>query len=187
MRKDIVPVTWSAFGGPFGDCHLASTGKGLCALSVRGPVNRFLEQFAKRPGVQLREVKDCMPEARRQILDYFRGERREFDLPLDLFLGTAFQQQVWQALRRIPYGETRSYRWLAEQTGRPNAFRAVGQANGRNPMPLVVPCHRVICADGSIGGFSAGLDIKRKLLALEGVKGTSEKWTVKSGRGPGIR
>jgi O-6-methylguanine DNA methyltransferase len=170
MGKHIASVEWSAFEGPFGDCRLACTSKGVCALSIRGPEGRFLEQFAGQPGLEIRKASDCLPEGRCQILQYFSGKRAEFDLPLDLFLGTAFQQQVWQTLRRIPYGETRSYRWLAEQIGRPTAFRAVGQANGANPIPVLVPCHRVICADGSMGGFSAGLDLKRRLLALEGVK-----------------
>jgi len=105
-------------------------------------------------------------ELRRQLAEYFAGGRREFDLPLAPE-GTPFQVEVWQALRRIPYGRTVSYRDLAEMVGRPNAMRAVGGANGANRMPIVIPCHRVIAADGGLGGFGGGLDRKRLLLDLE--------------------
>ena len=169
MGAKTVNVTCSGFEGPFGPCFLARTDRGLCAFSVRGSKRRLLEQFDKRSDVRLEEVGDCMPEARCQILEYFSSKRERFELPLDLFLGTAFQQKAWRGLCRIPFGQTRSYGWLAQQTGKPGAARAVGQANGRNPIPVIVPCHRVIAADGAIGGFSGGLDLKRKLLALEGV------------------
>ena len=88
-------------------------------------------------------------------------------MPLDLSAGTQFQQQVWQALRTIPRGETRSYAWVARQIGRPKAARAVGAACGANPVLLLVPCHRVVASDGTLGGFSCGLPLKRRLLALE--------------------
>jgi len=169
MSAKLANVTYSGFKGPFGPCFLARTDKGLCAFSVRGSKRSFLEQFDRHSDVSLVEVKDCMPEARRQILEYFSGRRQRFELPLDLFLGTPFQQKAWRGLCRIPFGKTRSYGWLAGQTGKPSAARAVGQANGKNPIPVIVPCHRVIAADGSIGGFSGGLGLKRKLLALEGI------------------
>ena len=101
-----------------------------------------------------------------QLEEYFEGRRQTFDLPLAPE-GTAFQRSVWQALTEIPYGETISYGELARRIGNPQASRAVGLANGANPLPIVVPCHRVIGADGSLTGFGGGLDIKRKLLALE--------------------
>ncbi len=101
-----------------------------------------------------------------QLKEYFAGRRRKFDLVLAPE-GTAFQRAVWQALTRIPYGETVSYGELARRIGNPQASRAVGLANGANPLPIVVPCHRVIGADGSLTGFGGGLEIKRKLLALE--------------------
>ena len=105
-------------------------------------------------------------ETARQLDAYFRGERRVFELPLD-FAGTDFQKQVWQALLTIPYGETRSYSQIARQVGSPDAVRAVGAANGRNPISIVAPCHRVIGASGALTGFAGGLDTKRYLLALE--------------------
>ncbi len=104
---------------------------------------------------------------RRDLEAYFAGECVDFDWPFDWEQGTPFQQEVWQALRRVPYGETRSYAWIAEQVGRPQAVRAVGNANGRNPFSLVVPCHRIICSDGSIGGYTGGLAIKQRLLEIE--------------------
>ena len=106
--------------------------------------------------------------AREQLVAYFAGRLRVFDLPLDEG-GTPFQRQVWQALRAIPYGRACSYAELAAAVGRPRACRAVGNANGKNPLPIVTPCHRVIHADGGLGGYSAGLPIKRFLLELEGI------------------
>ena len=107
-----------------------------------------------------------LADAARQLREYFGGRRRGFDLPLDPS-GTPFQQAVWRALRTIPYGQTRSYAQIARQIGRPSAARAVGAANGRNPVSIVVPCHRVIGAGGKLTGFAGGLKIKAQLLALE--------------------
>jgi methylated-DNA-[protein]-cysteine S-methyltransferase len=109
---------------------------------------------------------DAFPDAVRQLGEYFAGERTSFELDLEL-AGTAFQRRVWEALQKIPYGETRSYREIAEQVGAPGASRAVGLANGRNPIGIIVPCHRVIGATGSLTGYGGGLDRKRFLLALE--------------------
>jgi methylated-DNA-[protein]-cysteine S-methyltransferase len=98
---------------------------------------------------------------------YFKGEKVTFSDKLDLSEATPFQQQVWQVTRLIPYGETRSYLWLAMQIGRPEAVRAVGQALGRNPLPVVVPCHRVVASNGGLGGFTGGIEMKKRLLNLE--------------------
>ena len=103
-----------------------------------------------------------------QLSEYFAGQREHFELPLGA-TGTDFQQRVWQALAAIPHGETRSYRDIAQAIGKPTAMRAVGAANGRNPLPIVVPCHRVIGADGSLTGFAGGLQAKTCLLQLEGI------------------
>jgi methylated-DNA-[protein]-cysteine S-methyltransferase len=102
----------------------------------------------------------------RQLQEYFRGERRRFDFPLDL-RGTDFQKRCWQALLEIPYGETRSYADIARAVGSPRGFRAVGLANNRNPIAIVVPCHRVLASDGTLCGYGGGLDVKQKLLELE--------------------
>ena len=106
--------------------------------------------------------------ARRQLEEYFAGVRQNFDLPLDPG-GTDFQRRVWRALLDIPYGKAISYKELARRVDRPKGFQAVGQANGKNPLPILIPCHRVIAADGSLGGYSAGLDRKGFLLDLEGI------------------
>lgn len=110
-----------------------------------------------------------LSKGRDEILAYLRGERRSFDLPLDP-MGTPFQQAVWAELRRIPYGETRSYAQVAAGIGKPKAVRAVGQANHRNPLPIFIPCHRVIGASGKLTGYGGGLDLKEKLLELEGAR-----------------
>lgn len=102
----------------------------------------------------------------RQLDEYFAGRRRQFDVPLAPH-GTAFQLEVWRTLRTIPYGETRTYSQIARTIGRPNATRAVGAANGANPIPIIIPCHRVIGSNGSLTGFGGGIDVKRRLLDLE--------------------
>jgi methylated-DNA-[protein]-cysteine S-methyltransferase len=102
-----------------------------------------------------------------QLDEYFHSSRTVFDLPLAVETGTEFQRQVWQALRDIPYGETMSYGELAKQIGRPRAVRALGAANGRNPLSIIVPCHRVIASNGNLHGYAGGLENKRKLLELE--------------------
>ena len=113
------------------------------------------------------DVPPVLKETASQLEQYFARERTEFDLPTELD-GTAFQREVWAELSRIPYGETISYGELARRVGRPNGPRAVGQANGRNPIPIIVPCHRVLASNG-IGGYGGGLRVKRALLELEGV------------------
>lgn len=103
----------------------------------------------------------------RQLRQYTTGKSVRWNVPLDLSSGTEFQRKVWRALMTIPYGETRSYGWVAKKIGKPRASRAVGAACGANPVPVIIPCHRVIAGDGSIGGFGGGLPMKRRLLALE--------------------
>ena len=117
-------------------------------------------------GVSDRGSSPLLDEAFRQVDEYLVGKRRDFDLPLKPE-GTEFQKRVWNALLRIEYGKTASYKDVAEMAGSPKGFRAVGGANRVNPIPLIIPCHRCIAADGSIGGFSSGLDMKRTLLAIE--------------------
>jgi methylated-DNA-[protein]-cysteine S-methyltransferase len=113
----------------------------------------------------------AVAEAVRQLSEYFAGGRKEFELPLAPE-GTDFQRAVWQRLREIPYGQTISYGELARRVGNPKASRAVGSANGANPIPIVIPCHRVISADGKLGGFGGGLPVKKALLALETAQST---------------
>lgn len=113
-------------------------------------------------------VAKALKKAVTQLRQYFDGRRRQFDLELELS-GTDFQVAVWEALAEIPYGETVTYAELAEMVGHPNAFRAVGSANGANPIPIVLPCHRVVASGGGLGGYGGGLPLKKSLLALEGV------------------
>lgn len=105
-------------------------------------------------------------DAAKQLREYFEGKRKDFDLPFEL-QGTAFQKKVWAALAEIPYGETRSYKDIAERVGSPKGFRAVGGANHNNPISIIIPCHRVVAADGGLGGYGGGLETKTLLLELE--------------------
>jgi methylated-DNA-[protein]-cysteine S-methyltransferase len=153
---------YKLFDSPVGELKLVASHDGLAAVLWENddPARVSL-------GASI-EAKDhpILLEAERQLREYFDGRRRVFDLALD-FAGTEFQRRVWAALLTIPYGETRSYAQIARQIGRPDSVRAVGAANGRNPISIIVPCHRVIGASGKLIGFAAGLETKARLLALE--------------------
>jgi O-6-methylguanine DNA methyltransferase len=164
----------TVFDSAVGPLFLAASGKGLVALEFDArlpgqqtirPNPRDLRAEAK--GLRFERADSKMADYTREIEEYFDGIRREFTFPLDL-RGTEFQVACWRALLAIPYGETRAYADIARAVGRPQGFRAVGMANNRNPIAIVVPCHRVIASDGSLCGYGGGLDIKRKLLELEG-------------------
>ena len=129
----------------------------------------YMETHRHGPTDHGNTVRDdaCFADARAQFAEYFAGQRTEFDLPLDRATGTGFQRRVWRALGEIPYGETISYGELARRIGQPAAVRAVGLANGRNPLSIVVPCHRVVGTGGKLTGYGGGLDRKRHLLDLE--------------------
>ncbi len=143
---------------PLGPLQLVSDGKHLTAINFPG----------QHRGEQDSTESDRVLHAgRSQLAEYFAGRRQRFDLPLAAS-GTPFQESVWRALADIPWGEVRSYRDIAFVIGKPKAVRAVGAANGRNPLPIVVPCHRVIGANGSLTGFAGGVPLKMKLLTLEG-------------------
>ena len=140
----------------FGNIILASDGEAITALVFR----RFDAANCRKEASVLTDL------AAAQLDEYFAGKRRQFDLPLRP-QGTAFQLSVWDALLAVPYGETRSYKQIAEAIGNPNASRAVGMANNRNPISIFIPCHRVIGTDGSLTGYGGGLEMKEKLLRLE--------------------
>ena len=146
---------------PVGKLRLVASEKGLVAIDVRN--NAKYVETAKNPSAQAILIK-----TQKQLEQYFAGKRTSFDVALDL-VGTEFQVQAWRALCRIPYGKTISYGQQAANIKKPKAFRAVGSANGKNPIPIIVPCHRVVAGDGSLGGYSLGLKMKKQLLALEGV------------------
>jgi len=146
---------------PVGPLFLAASAKGLVRLEFAPRVQPIDAQR-----LHLQEQPAALAPYLRELNEYFAGQRREFSFPLDL-RGTDFQLQCWRALLDIPYGETRTYAEIARAIGHPHAFRAVGMSNNRNPIAIVVPCHRVIASDGSLCGYGGGLDIKRKLLDLE--------------------
>ncbi|MDP9900039.1 methylated-DNA--[protein]-cysteine S-methyltransferase [Variovorax ginsengisoli] len=154
--------------------HLQSPLGGITlAASDLGLVGLWFDDQRHAPDMtpwQTDAADDLLTQAATQVLAYFAGQRRDFDLPLDLSHGTPFQQSVWAALRAIPCGATTSYGVLSADIGKPAAVRAVGAAVGRNPISLIVPCHRVLGADGSLTGYAGGLDRKTALLALEGAR-----------------
>ena len=141
--------------------------RSLC-VAVDGDGRLVAIRFDRRRPEGRRDAKRCK-DAATQLAEYFAGKRREFEFELAPF-GTEFQLRVWNTLREIPYGAVRNYADIARAIGQPGAARAVGQANGCNPLPIVIPCHRVIASDGTIGGYSGGLAIKHRLLALEGAE-----------------
>jgi len=156
---------WTRIESPIGDLILVADDEALREI-------RFTS--GKRPeGPPVNGQEDPRPFARivRQLDEYFAGGRREFDVPLAP-QGTAFQRRVWDALLGVAYGRTATYAEIARAVGNPKAVRAVGLANGRNPIPIIIPCHRVIGSDGTLTGYGGGLPIKRKLLELEGVTAT---------------
>lgn len=162
-------MNYSYLSSPVGTLLLAGDDAGLHKVAFQNGLHR------EGPGEGWRQDEAFFRETARQLKAYFAGEMREFDLPLAPE-GTNFEQTVWKALQEIPYGETRTYGDLAQRIGRPTASRAVGAANGRNPIPIIIPCHRVIGANGSLTGFGGGLPIKRQLLDLEGaVSGRFQK------------
>ena len=171
-----------------GRLFLAASGQGLVALefderlpgqqtirpnprdlrSERGSESvRSTSDRARNKAIRFEESERAVRPYARELEEYFAGQRREFSFPLDL-RGTEFQLACWRALLQIPYGETRTYADIARAVGKPTGFRAVGMANNRNPLAIVVPCHRVIASDGTLCGYGGGLDVKRKLLELEG-------------------
>ena len=157
--------------------HVFSTDMGWVAVlaSEKGLVSTSLPHSSAEEALAEigNAVKDATNSPRRlkgitrRLRDYFGGKKVSFPERLNLSSITPFRQRVWQAARRIPYGETRSYKWLAEQAGKPGAARAVGQAMAKNRLPVIVPCHRVISSGGGIGGFNGGIDVKKRLLKLE--------------------
>ena len=145
---------YDTFESPIGILYLICAGKTLCGIDFQKPAGVLRK--GKAPLLLKKELKE-----------YFESGREEFTQKIVFMSATEFEKAVWNALTEIPYGETRTYKWLAEKIGKPNACRAVGQALSRNPMPVIIPCHRVIESDGSLGGYSGGIDIKRRLLDIE--------------------
>ena len=158
----------SEMQSPVGTLHLASSDQGVVCINLSGRED-FLKDLEKRiPDMELEENDSKNKGVIRQLKEYFSGARKDFDLPLHL-IGTEFHKLVWRQLCQVPFGQTASYKEIAVKIGKPKAMRAVGQANHRNPIPIIIPCHRIIGANGHLVGFGGGLDKKRFLLSHEGV------------------
>jgi len=158
-------IAYCSFASPLGTVLIAATGKGLCTVKL-GDDAAYLKGLLAEEFSQAEIRAADLPEFRRKILEFIEGEANLARLPLDI-RGTVFQRRVWDELRRIPRGETRTYKEIARAVGAPAAVRAVGSACGANPVALVVPCHRAVRTDGGLGGYAWGLKRKKKLLALE--------------------
>ena len=160
MNGDLQSVT---FGTSFSPITITASAKGLLTLTLPLQSSRNTQHQPPHRFTGIIE----------RLQAYFSGSKIAFPDKLDLSSATPFQSRVWSVTRLIPYGETKSYRWVAEQMGQPAAVRAVGQALARNPLPVIIPCHRVIASDGKLGGYSGGLEMKQKLLRLERERTTS--------------
>lgn len=154
--------------GPFGPVYVARTERGLCRVSFKRTEEDFMRELERKELLPERAPSKCSKEIR-QLESYFKGERKDFRVPINLRLVTPFQRRVLEATSDIPFGEVASYSDIANQIGQPAARRAVGGALGKNPVAIVIPCHRVVAAGGGIGGYTGGLDIKRELMRIEGI------------------
>jgi methylated-DNA-[protein]-cysteine S-methyltransferase len=163
VREGLVDVRFDVIPSPVGDLLIASTPRGLCRISYT--VEGADESLARSFGVRV--LRTPLDEVRRELDEYFEGKRREFDLSLDVRVAP-FHEAVLHELARVPYGQIDTYGHLAAKVGRPRAARAVGTVMHRNPLPIVLPCHRIVGANGSLTGYAGGLDVKRALLELEG-------------------
>lgn len=164
MRRGII------FKSSWGWMAVSETAKGIDAIVLPKKSHQVVLSELSTGAIEWLEdqVSPRLREAQEQLIDYLAGRRQSFDLPLDLSQGTPFQQKVWRTLCGVSYGKLRSYQWVAIRVGGKQYARAVGNAVGANPMPIVIPCHRIVAQDASLGGFSGGLPTKRKLLTLEG-------------------
>ncbi len=158
------------FKSPWGWIGISESAKGIDGIALPKPSKRAIEKALYDQSREPFQAASSprLEAARCQLLDYLAGKRNTFDVPLDLSQGTLFQRRVWRTLQRVPFGRLRSYQWIATRVGGCQYARAVGNAVGANPLPIVIPCHRIVAHDASLGGFSGGLPMKRKLLSLEG-------------------
>lgn len=158
---------------PLGEIGLAAGEHGLIAVSLGKKLDKSLPALLKRRhdnGRGRRRPSELLEQACTEVAEYLLSGREKFDVPLDLSSGTEFQRSIWRRLQRVRFGSSITYAELADAVGQPGASRAVGNAVGANPLPIIIPCHRVLAAGGKLGGFSGGLSRKKKLLAIEGVK-----------------
>jgi methylated-DNA-[protein]-cysteine S-methyltransferase len=166
-REGLVEVAYDVAESPVGDLLVAATAHGLCRIAYRPEA--ALDELAADFGVRVLRLPKRLDRVRRELDEYFSGRRRDFDLATDLSPVPEFHRQVLHELARVPFGQVTTYGALAAKVGRPQAARAIGGAMNRNPIPIVLPCHRVIGANGSLVGYAGGLERKEALLRLEGV------------------
>jgi methylated-DNA-[protein]-cysteine S-methyltransferase len=168
-QEGLLDVAYTEIDSPVGRLLVAATPRGL--VRVTFPVEepeKVLEQLAASVSPRVLESPARLDDVRRELDRYFEGRQRDFDLPLDWQLTRGFYRKVLRATARIPYGQTRSYTEMAKRAGSPRAVRATGTALGSNPLPIIVPCHRVLRSGGALGGYGGGLEVKQALLELEG-------------------
>jgi methylated-DNA-[protein]-cysteine S-methyltransferase len=165
-RAGLVDVAYDVAASPVGDLLVAVTDRGLCRIAYRP--DEAVDELASEFGTRVLRIPDRTDRVRRELDEYFEGRRREFDLDTDLSPVPTFHREVLRELARVPFGQVTTYGALAAKVGRPRAARAIGGAMNRNPIPIVLPCHRVIGANGSLVGYGGGLERKEQLLRLEG-------------------
>jgi len=166
--EHLLDVAYDLVDTPVGTLLVATTERGLCRIAYDAEPDREVDLLAHAFGVRVLRSRRPIDSARRQLDEYFAGSRQRFDLPVDLALQADFNRRVLRELARVPYGEVVTYGELAARAARPRAARAVGTVMNRNPLPIVLPCHRVIGANGKLVGYGGGLDRKESLLRLEG-------------------
>lgn len=171
--EGLLDVAYDFADSPLGKLLVATSTRGLCRISYDADPDAELEVLSRAFGARVLRSAGPLDEIRRQLDEYFAGSRRRFELETDISRLTPFNQKVLQRLARVPYGEVTTYGDLASQAGRPRAARAVGSVMNRNPLPIVLPCHRVIGSTGRLVGYAGGLERKEKLLQLEGALPTA--------------
>jgi methylated-DNA-[protein]-cysteine S-methyltransferase len=167
-REGLVDVAYATIGSPLGEWLVAATPRGLVRVAFTDTFDDVLEELADRVSPRVLEMPSRLDEIRREFDEYFEGARQYFDFPLDWSLVKGFNLKVLRATAKIPYGGVSTYSDMARKAGSPRAARAAGNALHNNPIPLVVPCHRVLHRDGGLGGYGGGLEMKEYLLKLEG-------------------
>lgn len=171
-EANLVDVAYTVVDTPVGRLSLAATSRGLVQIAfLFGPVDEVLDDLGRRISPRIVESPGRLGQAADQLDEYFEGRRKRFEVRLDLRLIRGFQRKVLRATRKIPYGRVATYTAVSTSAGNPRAVRAAGSALGANPIPIVIPCHRVLRSDGTLGGYGGGLDRKRLLLELEGAGG----------------
>jgi methylated-DNA-[protein]-cysteine S-methyltransferase len=167
-EPSIMKIYLAELNSPIGTLYVASSDQGVVCLSLSGRKDLLKNLQNRLSDMELEQNAVKNRDVIKQMKEYFSGARKRFDLPLHM-MGTEFQKRVWRQLCQVPFGQTASYKEIAEKIGKPKAMRAVGQANHQNLIPIIIPCHRIIGANGDLVGFGGGVDLKRFLLSHEGV------------------